>query len=385
MRLGVNGWRLHGQRTGVGRYLYNLVKHWTPEMVAGRFAEINFYTPAAMNRQDILLPEAIRERVLRSQWPMLVWENLRLAPVAGDDVLFCPSYSRPLFTRGKTVVVTHDATSQLYPSQFPRSVRLFYNRLYGWSARHATLVITSSEAARRDIARCWGVSPEKIRVTRLAPAEVFRPLPGDPRLSEVRQRYVGSSVPFFLFVGKLSGRRNLPTLLQAFAAFKRRTSAPHKLLLVGPETSAPHLADLSAELGIGEHLVPCPYVADEELNLVYNAAEAFVMPSIYETLSLPVLEAQATGTPVICVDTPGARESTGGAALLIPRLEVEKLVEGMSRLADDADLRRALGERGLANIRRFSWQRCATETLAVLAEAVHPAAVATSAPQRTSL
>lgn len=377
MKLGVNGWRIHGQRTGVGRYLLNVVKNWTPEMVAGRFDEINFYTPKPIDRKELSLPENLRERLLPSDRPMLVWENTRMAPVADDDVIFCPSYTRPLLARAKTVVVTHDATQKMHPQFFPKSARFFYSPLYGWSARNATLVITTTEAARQDIARVWNVPLPKIRVVRLAPAEVFQPLPGDPRVDAMREQHTGGT-PFFLFVGKMSGRRNLPCLLEAFAEFKRRTKWPHKLVIVGPDTATLNITALGKVLGISEHLVRLQYVTDEDLNLLYNAAETFVMPSTYETLSFPVMESQAIGTPVICIDTPGARENTGAAALLIPKLQVSYLVEAMERLAGDAALRREVGEKGLANAQRFSWQRCSRETLAVLEEAAHlPAPVPT--------
>jgi glycosyltransferase involved in cell wall biosynthesis len=371
MKLGVNGWRIHGQRTGVGRYLLNVVKHWTVDRVSGRFAEINFYTPKPVDRNEIPLPENIRERVLASRRSMLVWENLQFGPGANENVLFCPSYTRPLVARGRTVVVTHDATSQLYPQLFPASVRLFYNRVYRWSARHAVLIITDSEAARQDIARCWGVPLERIRVIYLAPAEIFRPVADESQINEIRHRYFGSSEPFLLFVGKLSGRRNIPRLLQAFSEFKRRTSLPHKLLLIGLNIHNMDLLPLVAELGLADDLKHYAYVSDEDLNLLYNAAEIFISPSEYETISLPVMEAQATETPVICINTAGMREITGGAALLISKLEVREMAEAMVRLAGDAALRRELAEKGSINARRFSWQRCAADTLTVLAEAAN--------------
>src|SRR5262245_32214390 len=114
MNLGINGWRIHGQRTGVGRYLLNVVRHWTPEVLSD-FSRTTFYVPRPLDRQDVPLPENIGVRVLPSALPMLVWENLCLAPVADDDVLFCPSYTRPLGARRKTVVVTHDAVQMIYP------------------------------------------------------------------------------------------------------------------------------------------------------------------------------------------------------------------------------------------------------------------------------
>jgi alpha-1,3-rhamnosyl/mannosyltransferase len=369
VRLGVNGWRIHGSRTGVGRYLFNVVRHWTADAGSGRIDAITFYTPRPVDRKATPLPENIRERVVGPAWPMLAWENLRLAPIARDDLLFCPSYSRPLWTQARTVVVTHEAMLPQYPSLYPLATRLIHARLYGWSARRATLVITSCEAARRDVARWYGVPPSRIRVVYMAPAEVFRPRPGDPRAAQARERYVGSAAPFFLFVGKLVTRdRSVPRLLEAFAVLKQREGLPHQLVVVGLNGRS-RLAPLATRLGIADKVRFLDYVSDEDLSRLYNAAQALVLPSPIETLSLPVMEAQAAGLPVICADTPGLRDITGGAALLLPGTDPPAMVEAMARLAADPGLREGLATRGLTHARRFSWQRCSAETLAVLEEA----------------
>ncbi len=374
MKLGVNGWRIHGQRTGVGRYLLNIVKHWKPEMVGGRFDEINFYTPKPLDRNEISLPTNIRERVLSPSMKMLIWENLRLGPIAAEDVVFHPSFSRPLAARGKTVVSLHEASHYLYPELFPKSVSLFYNRLYAWSGRHATLVIAGSEDSKRDIARCCGIPLSRIRVAYMAPAEFFKPVRDESKINAVRQQRVGTSAPFFLTVGKMSGRRNFPRLLEAFAEFKRRTRQPHKLLMVGLNIHNIDIAGIIEKLGIKDDVLTPGYVSDEELNLIYNAAEAFISPSVYETICLPVMEAQAAGLPVICIDTPGMRETTGNAALLISKFEIEELAEAMSRMAEDSALRRELSETGLVYSKRFSWQKCSADVLAVLTEAAQMSA-----------
>ena len=368
MRLGINGWRVHGQRTGVGRYLLNVVRHWTEDALAG-WSRVTFYASRPLDRAEVPLPPNIDVKILGPALPMLVWENSRLGPSSHDDVLFCPSYSRPLVSRGATVVTTHDAVPQIHPELFPLSVRLFYNRLYGWSARHATLVVTDSEAARQDIAQYWHVPLERIRVVYLAPLDAFRPRRDAAMLAEGHQRAVGSSAPFFLFVGKIAGRRNLPCLLEAFALFKRRTAHPHCLLLVGLNPHQLDVAALSGRLGVSQDVRQCGYVSDDELNVLYNRAEALVMPSVYETVSLPVMEAQAAGAPTICIDTTGMREITGGAAGMVPRLEPEALVAAMIQMVEDRAFRDDIAARGLENSKRFSWIRCSHETLAVLREA----------------
>lgn len=369
LTLGVSGWRLQGQRTGVGRYLQSLVEQWTPPLVSERFDRVTLYSPRSLEHARIDVPASVQVNVLDSALPMLAWDNIRVGPLAKESVVFYPSYSRPFVTRQATVVTTHDATLRILPEMFSRRDRLMYEWLYGWSARAATLVITTSQAAKRDIVRVWNVDPAKIRVTPLAAAPSFRPLPDREDRDKLRHELLGSGAPYFMFVGKISGRRNLPELLRAFTEFKRG-GFPHRMLIVGPAYAIAAVNELSASTGLADDLVTRSFVTDEVLNQLYNCADAFVMPSVYENGSLPVFEAQATGTPVISVATEGTEEITGGSALLIPKLETSHLVEAMTRVASDETLRQDLSRRGLENSRRYSWERCARETLDVCTEAV---------------
>ena len=372
--LGVSGWRLHGQRTGVGRYLLNLVEHWTPGVVSGRFAQIRLYTPHPLDRGEINLPEHVQEVVRNSRLPMIPWDNLRIGPSARETVMLYPSYSRPAISRGATVVVVHDATMRLHPELFTKRDQRIYDPLYGWSARAATLVIMTTEAAGQDIARVWNVHPSRIRVTHLASAPCFTPLPDSVDRRALRQRLTGADSPFFFFAGKISGRRNVPLMLEALSELRRQFDVPHRLVLVGPGAAMREIRAMADTLGIGPHVVTLTFVSDVELNQLYNCAEALVMPSAYETVSFPIMEAQAAGTPVICIDTPGAREMTGGEAILMPALDVRQLVAAMAMLAADPGARAKFSRRGLANARRFSWDRCATETLDICTEAIALAA-----------
>ena len=141
-------------------------------------------------------------------------------------------------------------------------------------------------------------------------------------------RLLGSLDPFFMFVGKTSGRRRVPKLVEAFARFKYATGAPHKLVLVGP-TPTIDLAALARRTGTSDvhHLGFRP---DEELNALYNSTEALVWPSIYEHVSLPIFEAQAAGAPVVCVDTPGSRETTGETAFFLRVPDTTSMTQAMA-------------------------------------------------------
>lgn len=369
MKLGVNGWRLRGQMTGVGRYLLNILRCWPSTSESIVFRQIRLYTPRPLGDPARELPAEIEQVVLGPDLRMLLWENLCLGPRATDDVLFCPSYSRPVLSRGKTVVTTHDATQKVHPELFPLSVRLFYNRLYGWSARRAALVITDSQAAKEDIVAHWAVPETRIRVVHLAAAEAFHPLPDrDPVLAEAIA-HLDLRDPFFLFVGKLSGRRSIPLLLEGFSAFKKTTGQPHKLVIVGLNIHNLNLAGLIGQLGISEHVLYPGYLSDRDLNALYNLTTALISPSIYETVSLPVMEAQRAGAPVVCVDTRGMREITGDAAVFLSRPQASELAVALAALAEDGLLREELRAEGCEHSRRYSWQRCAAETMTVLEEA----------------
>jgi glycosyltransferase involved in cell wall biosynthesis len=369
VRLGIDGWRLHGQLTGVGRYVSNVLRYWTEDAVAGRFERLTLYTPAPIDRSTIELPPAIEERVVGPHWRQLLWQNVRFAPAADEDLLFCPSYARPLAARGKTVVTMFEATQKLFPELYPRRTRLVNTPLFGWCARRSTLLLTASEAAAKDISHAYGVSKEKIRVVPLAPQEIFRPLRADSQMPEAVLRYLGTPAPYFLYVGKLTARRNVPMLVEAFAELKRRASIPHKLLVIGLNTTGVDLEGMARQLGVENDFRYTEYVSDSDLSVLYGAAQAFVLPYAYEALSLTALEAQAAGCPVLTVDTPGLREQTGGHALLMTKADKEELVAAMQRLADDGALRQELVARGLAHAAHFTWQRCSLATLDVLDEA----------------
>lgn len=375
MRLGINGWRIHGHRTGVGRYLLNTVRCWSREFARGTFAEARFYSHLPLDRNEVPLPDWISHKQLGPAMRMLLWENLRLGPAADVDVLFCPSFSRPRLTRAKTVVTVYEATLALYPQYFPRNHFFarpdLYIPIYRWSARNATLVLTTTQAAKNDIIKAFGVPEERIRMAPLAPAPEFVPVRDAAALRSIREKYFGEDVPYFLFVGKLTPRRNVPMLMEAFARIKEKHKLPHKLLVAGINTTGIDLPGHARSLGISSHFVHTGYVPNEDLLLLYNASDCFVLPYSYEALSLTTMEAQAVGVPVITTDVPGLRETTGGHALLLPEAAVEPLAEAMLRIAEDRELHGRLSVDGLEFVKEFTWERTARATLATLWEAAN--------------
>lgn len=364
MKIAVNGWRLQGKLTGVGHYLLSILRQWTRDVVPPG-VDIELHTAQAPPEG---LPPNLKPVIHASNSTLLVWENSRLGPQVEADVLFCPSYTRPLISRSATVVTIHDATSAIHPEMFPRGQRWLYNPLYGWSARHAERVIADTEASRTDIIRVWHAAPERVVAIPLAPADYFQPEPCEQERERTRRRFSKDGDPYFVFVGKISGRRNVPLLLEAFAKV-RQTLPTQRLVLV---TLNPHRLDLDSivqRLGLEQHVVFTGYVPHAELNPIYAAADALVIPAVYETTSLPAIEAQAAGTPVVCIDSAGMREVTGGISSRFERLDAELVAQAMLRVAQDPSHRQALSEDGLKNAAKFTWERTARETLHLLLEA----------------
>lgn len=367
MKLGVDGWRLR-TRAGIARVLFNIIRHWSEDFVEGRFEEINLYTPVPL-ADDLTLPPFVKQRVLGPDMRMLVWQNFILGPTVRDDVLLCPSYSRPLLTSPRTVCIIHEATQKLHPQYYPLRARFVHTPLYGWSARHAAGVITPTEQAKRDIFRAYRAPRERIRVVPLAPSEIFHDGYSAKKLRDVRLRYAGVEAPFFLYVGTLTARRNVPRLIEALATMLRKKDSPHRVVIVGRNSTGLDLDAIARANGIPDRVRYHPFVPDEDLAPLYSAADAFVLPYSYEALSLTMLESQAAGTPVVTVGAPGLREMAGEAGLFVPDVEVATLASAMARIADDPALREDLRRRGLANAAQYSWQRCSTETLDVCRDA----------------
>jgi len=368
VKLGINGWRLR-TKTGVARVLSNIMRYWTPEFVGGRFDAVTVYSPIPL-ASDLRIPDWIDRRIIGPDLPMLAWENTRLPMAVRDDVLLCPSFSRPLVTSARTVSLIYEATQKLFPKYYPFSARFIHTPLYGWSARNSTLVVTNTDQARADIISAYKAPPEKVRVVPLAPAEIFQPTYDGARIAEVRCRYAQGETPFFLYVGKLTARRNVPRIVEGLAEMKRLRPNAHKVVIVGLNTTNVDLGELSARLGVQDDVIHHSFVPDDDLAVLYSAAEAFVLPYSYESAaSLTLLEAQAAGAPVITTDTIGLRQVAGNAALFLPDVESSTLADAMVRLASDFGLRQDISQRGVQNAARFSWQRCSKEVIEILHEA----------------
>ena len=313
--------------------------------------------------------------VLRSRWPTsratvrVVWEQVAQPWVLrriGADLVHGPAFVGPVLASCPAVVTIHDLSFLRFPALFRPANRLYLAVLTRLSARRARRLIAVSAETASEVTRLLGVPAERIDVVYHGVDPMFRPLPAG-EVAAFRQRR-GLPERFVLFVGTLEPRKNLVRLVEAFARIRAgadRHIGARLVLAGGKGWLYDELFARVEALGLGEQVTFPGYVASDELPLWYNAATVLAYPSIYEGFGLPVLEAQACGTPVLTSNVSSLPEAAGEAALMVDPYDVEALAAGLHRLLVDEPLRHELRERGLAHAGQFSWPRAAQETARV--------------------
>ncbi len=363
-------------QTGTERYSRQLLAHLLA-LPAARDHTWRLYTDDVPDATSWPLPR-------HAQWVYLprrrLWTHRSLARAVLDDppdVLFIPAHVAPFVwpvcRLPPTVVTLHDLGYLVFPEAHPLRQRLYLDLSTRWSAHAAARVIAISQATAADLQRRLGVDPAKVRVIHEAPT----PPPAahdqaqvDPAMARSHRGHDGGMRPYALYVGTLQPRKNLVRLIEAYERLCDAGAASFDLVLAGQAgwLSAPIVARARQSRWANQIYLP-GYVPDADLAGLWAGACMFVFPSLYEGFGLPVLEAQAQGVPVMSATGSSLPEVAGDAALLVDPTDVEAIAQAMLRLSQDEALRQALIEKGYANVRRFSWEKAAQETLAVLEEA----------------
>jgi glycosyltransferase involved in cell wall biosynthesis len=352
------------RRAGVSRYIYNLLTHVLREDPEGD------YTVFLNSRCALSL--SCNQRVSRlpthRPWARIFWEQfLQPRELVAENValLHSPVNVQPLFLPCRGVVTVTDLSFMVFPESF-RTFQRFYQRLFTrLSVRRASRVIAISASTARDVTHFFGVPAGRICVTLPGVDAACQPIHDKSRLADFRRLH-GLPERFILFVGTLEPRKNLLTLLQAYAEFRRQTRSDYKLVLGGGVgwLHRPILAAVE-ELRLQGDVIFPGFIPDDELPLWYNTADVFVYPSLYEGFGLPPLEAMACGTPVIVSNVSSLPEVVGDAAVLVDPHEPDEWAAALAALCRDSNLQAALASRGLERAQEFSWTRMARETIQV--------------------
>lgn len=269
----------------------------------------------------------------------------------------------------KIIVTAHGAGDITAPGAFPFSRRMF-NFVITHFNRRIDAIIAVSEFGKREIIQYYRAQPERVHVIYNGGAEEYRHIPkADAR--KVAQRY-GVAGPFILDISRLSPHKNVGRLIEAYDLMRdQHPERTESLVIVGtPSTGSKEIYRLAAESAYTGDIQLLEYVESQDLNALYSAAEVFAFPSLNEGFGLPVIEAFASGVPVITSDGTSLPEIAGGAALLVDPTSREALADALYRALSDAHLRDSLVERGRLRARDFSWENCAAQTLALYRSAL---------------
>lgn len=375
MRVIIDGRLILPWMTGIGRYLCGLAQALR-EMPGDVCFELWIQAKLPPDHPVRRLeggPLALREvsipyMSVKQQWA------LPLAVKRHRPHLFhYPHFDLPVAVSEPIVITIHDLKYIARPEFFPRFSRS--KRALMWAmmmvaTRRARRVIAVSESTRRDILSYLRVDPAKVVVIAEGVDEKYFQHPSQRELERVCSRYE-LDFPFLLFVGERRPHKNITGLLAAFRAFRECGHENYRLLIVGKRYADYQEPEKATEtLSLQGTVRFLDHVPDEDLRALYRLADAFVLLSLYEGFGLPILEAMASGTPVVAACTTSLPELVGDAGILVNPQEPQAVADALSLVVRDGCERETYVARGLKRASQFRWRDCAEKTVAVYQEVV---------------
>ncbi len=375
MRIGIDYTAAARQRAGIGRYTRELVTALLTLDSPHRYTL--FAATGGLPREDwqdevdrltaiCHSPLTVRALPLSDDWLARLWHRLHLPlPVeliTGPlELFYSPDFVLPPTRRAtRTLLTVHDLSFLHYPEAFVPTLRRYLERVVPRSVARADHVLADSEATRADLIAHLETEPEKVDVLYSGVDPRFGPEFKAGEREHLEKRYGVGDQPYILSVGTIQPRKNYIRLIRAFASLR----AEARLLIAGGKGWL--YEEIFAEAEKHETVRLLGFVEDEDLPALYRNAALFAFPSLYEGFGLPVLEAMACGTPVVCSDVSSLPEVAGDAALLVDPLDTDALAGAMARVLGDADLCQAMIARGLQQAARFTWERAARQLLEML-------------------
>lgn len=364
MHIGLNAHLLSGQAgyrsAGIHGYIYNLLAH----LPAAAPSDWRF--TALVGRDNPHRFEGITSRYSRwsTESPLrrIIWEQLAQPWQLGSfDLYHALAFVSPVLVNPPAVVTVYDLSFIHYLEVLSPARRLYLRLFTALSCRRARRVIAISHSTARDVAETLNIASQKIDVAACGyDAARYKPLP-PAEVEAFRQR---KSLPerFWLFVGTLEPRKNLVTLLDAYASLPRADRLP-LVLAGGRGWQYDDIFDRVERHQLSGDVFFPGFIPTEDLPLWYNSAETFLYPSVFEGFGLPVLEAMACARPVIVSDASSLPEVVGDAGLKVPPRSVDAWAECLRRAAFDVDWRQQSAWQAIVEAARYSWRETARSTI----------------------
>ena len=367
MRIGIDC-RIYGTGfTGIGRYTYELVKHYieendkleTPHEIVLFFnsPEYEKFSPAPHTQKVLVNARHYSFSEQTNFLKKLYKEKC--------DVVHFPHFNVPVLYKKPFVVTVHDLTLSIFPGQKMTKWhhRAAYNLTIKSATKKAKKIIAISENTKKDIIEYLKISPDKIIVIPNGVDSQFREIKDESKINATLEKY-SIKKEFLLYTGVWRSHKNLPRLIEAFSILKKEKNADIELVITGkPDPHYPEVKETVSKFNLQDDVVFPGMVEEEELIHLYNAAKIFTLPSLYEGFGLPVLEAMRCGTPVAASTSSSIPEVCGEEnAILFDPKNTRDIAEKMFLIYKDPELQAKLKEKGLSHAQKYSWEKTAHAT-----------------------
>lgn len=371
MKIWIDGYEANvEQRVGSGQYAFEIIRNLE------KIDQISEYTILLPDQPLNDLPKeriGFRYRVLK---PKRLWTRIAL-PLAlystkqKPDLFFSPTHYIPRFSPVKVIVSIFDLAYFHFPEFFKKDDLYKLKNWTKYSVANSVAILTISKSTKNDLIKFYGVNSSKITVTYPGfKKEIYKPISDKTKIERIKSKYkTGDN--YIIYIGTIQPRKNLARLIEAFASVCK-TDEKLNLVIVGKTTGAGRqgwmfedILELPKRLGIEDKVIFTGFVPDSEVNFLLNGALAFVFPTLYEGFGIPVVDAMAAGVPVITSNTASLPEAAGKAALLVDPYSITQIEQAISTITADKALRQKYSKLGLAQAKKFSWEKCAKETLKV--------------------
>ena len=347
-----------GKKTGVGWYIYNIVKELSKSDKNDYIAEfINF-----MGRHDV--KSQIDYDIKIKQNKMITYTmynfltkklNIRHNLIFGtkSDIYHFFNFTIPKNIKGKVIITIYDTVFFSAPETMGDMKAISE---YKYAAERSDLIITISENAKSDIIKHFNVDEKKIQiVTPGIDLQKYSYNYTDIELENVRKKY---DLPqnYILYLGTIEPRKNIERIVKAFKNYKKEVKDDLKLVIVGNKGwKYDNIMKLIESMGTD--IILTGYIDEEDKIPIYKLAQIFVFPSLYEGFGMPVLEAMAAGVPVVTSNVSSLPEVAGDAAILVDPLSEDEIFEAYKKILLDKQLQREMIEKGLEQAKKFQWKK----------------------------
>jgi glycosyltransferase involved in cell wall biosynthesis len=352
---------LAGKLDGMGWFTYETFKRITQSHPEHEFIFMfdRPYSP------EFIFSDNIRPVILRppARHPVLWYAWFEYSVPAAlqkheADIFISPDGYLSLKTSVPSLAVIHDINFHHRPEDLPYLTRIFYRNFFPLYAKKSEIIVTVSEYSKQDICKSYDIPPQKIHVVSNGANPLFRPLSRDEIL-KVRDTYTGGN-PYFVFIGNLHPRKNVPRLLQAYDLFREKVTWDYRMVIVGEKMfMTTEIERVLRQMKHAKEIVFTGWLDPQSLCSVTGGATALTFVPLFEGFGIPIIEAMYCDTPVLASNVTSLPEVAGNAAIYADPYDVQSIAEQMIQIATDENLRKDLIEKGRIRRQNFSWDKTA--------------------------